>query len=118
MTAVYQSVNESTFERPFFAARGVFFLRQIDAAALLALSGSVTTRLQIWRSTMAKVSLSRRRTKRRHVREKATIDHLVRTVFDRSGTRTVHAPVTLTGLSVEEQVRKVWHPCMVGLAVF
>jgi hypothetical protein len=67
---------------------------------------------------MAKVSLSRRRTKRRHLREKATIDHLVRAVYDRSGNRTVHAPLTLTGLSVEEQVRKVWHPSAVGLAVF
>jgi hypothetical protein len=67
---------------------------------------------------MAKVTSFRRRTKRRHVREKATIDHLVRAVYDRSGTRTVHAPVTMTGLSVEDQVRKVWHPSMVGLAVF
>ena len=67
---------------------------------------------------MAKVSLSRRRTKRRHLREKATIDHLVRAVYDRSGSATIHAPLTVTGLSVEEQVRKVWHPCVVGLAVF
>jgi len=33
---------------------------------------------------MAKVTLSRRRTKRRHRREKATIDHLVRAVFEKT----------------------------------
>ena len=68
---------------------------------------------------MTKATLSRRRTRRRHVREKATIDHLVRAVYvkaDEGGT--VHAPVTHSGLSVEEQVRKVWHPGTWGLALF
>ena len=66
---------------------------------------------------MAKVNLSRRRTKRRHVREKATIDHLVRVVFEKTK-GTVHAPFTPSGLSVEEQIRKEWHPGMGGLALF
>ena len=34
---------------------------------------------------MAKVTLSRRRTKRRHIREEATINHLVRSVFEKCG---------------------------------
>ncbi len=63
---------------------------------------------------MAKVTLSRRRTKRRHIREEATIDHLVRAVFEKTK-GTVHAPF---GLSVEEQIRKEWHPGMGGLALF
>jgi hypothetical protein len=66
---------------------------------------------------MAKVTLFRRRTKRRHVREKATIDHLVRAVFEKT-TGTVHAPYTTSGLSVEEQIRKTWRPGMGGLALF
>ena len=53
------------------------------------------------------------RTQRRHVREKATIDHL---------SRNVHKPkpadekpsgrssTTSTGLSVEDQIRKEWDP--------
>ena len=66
---------------------------------------------------MAKVTLSRRRTKRRHIREEATIDHLVRAVFEKTK-GTVHAPFTVSGLSVEEQVRKEWHPGLGGLALF
>src|ERR1700745_2687505 len=68
---------------------------------------------------MAKATLSRRRTRRRHVREKATIDHLVRAVWTKADERgTTHAPVTSSGLSVEEQVRKQWHPGLGGLALF
>jgi hypothetical protein len=66
---------------------------------------------------MATATLSRRRTKQRHVREKATIDHLVRVVFQKTK-GTVHAPFTPSGLSVEEQIRKEWHPRMGGLALF
>jgi hypothetical protein len=66
---------------------------------------------------MAKVTLSRRRMKRRHIREEATIDHLVRVVFEKTK-GTVHAPFTPSGLSVEEQIRKEWHPSMGGLALF
>jgi hypothetical protein len=51
------------------------------------------------------------------VREKATIDHLVRVVFEKTK-GTVHAPFTPSGLSVEEQIRKEWHPGMGGLALF
>ncbi len=54
---------------------------------------------------------------RRHIREEATIDHLVRAVFEKTK-GTVHAPFTLSGLSVEEQIRKEWHPGMGGLALF
>jgi phage gp16-like protein len=69
---------------------------------------------------MAKATLSRRRTRRRHVREKATIDHLVRAVWAKAHERgtTTHSPLTASGLSVEDQVRKQWHPGLGGLAVF
>jgi hypothetical protein len=42
---------------------------------------------------------------------------LVRAVFEKTK-GTVHAPFTLSGLSVEEQIRKEWHPGMGGLALF
>ena len=54
-----------------------------------------------------------------HRREKATIDHLVRSVYlkvDEKGT--THAPITASGLSVEDQVRKEWHSGLGGLALF
>jgi F5/8 type C domain len=55
----------------------------------------------------------RNRTKRRHVREKATIDHLVQNVYEPKAAdqeHAVHSPTTSTGLPVEDQVRKVWDP--------
>ena len=68
---------------------------------------------------MTKATLSRRRTRRRHVREKATIDHLVRAVYSKADERcTTHSAVTASGLSVEEQVRKEWHSGLGGLALF
>jgi len=68
---------------------------------------------------MTKATLSQRRTKKRHVREKATIDHLVRAVYSKAvETGTTHPPLTASGLSVEEQVRKQWHPGLGGLALF
>jgi hypothetical protein len=66
---------------------------------------------------MAKVTLSRRRIKRRHIREEATIEHMARVLFEKTK-GTVHDPFTLSGLSVEEQIRKEWHPSMGGLALF
>ncbi len=68
---------------------------------------------------MTKVNSSRRRIDRSHVREKATIDHLVRAVYQKIVEPGVtHAPFTLSGLSVEEQIAKKWHPGMGGLALF
>jgi len=68
---------------------------------------------------MTKANSFRRRTRRRHVREKATIDHLVRVMFPKADERgTTHPSTTATGLSVEEQVRKQWHPGLGGLALF
>jgi hypothetical protein len=52
---------------------------------------------------------ARGRTQRRHVREKATIDHLVRDVYEPKApdeTHAEHSPTTSTGLPVEDQVRK------------
>jgi hypothetical protein len=64
---------------------------------------------------------SRRLVKMWHRREKSTIDQVVSagTIGDSKGTggRT-HSALTASGLVVEEQVRKAWHPSAVGLAVF
>jgi hypothetical protein len=69
-------------------------------------------------SEMAK---ARGRTQRRHVREKATIDHLVRDVYEPKALdeeHTVCSPTTATGLPVEDQVRKEWDPRNGGLPTF
>ena len=61
------------------------------------------------------------RTQRRHVREKATIDHLVQDVFEpkaRDEEHTGRTPTTSTGLLVEDQVRKEWDPRKGGLPTF
>ncbi len=72
------------------------------------------------RIAMNKERSTRSRMRRRHVREKATIDHLVREVYDVKGLASgmVHAAMTATGLPVEQQVRKVWAPQICGLAIF
>jgi hypothetical protein len=61
------------------------------------------------------------RTQRRHVREKATIDHLVRDVYEPKApdeTHAEHSPTTSTGLPVEDQVRKEWDTRKGGLPTF
>jgi hypothetical protein len=59
---------------------------------------------------------------RRHVREKAVIDHLAEKVYDPAATgddgHTVHKPTTSTGLPVEKQARKEWNPRKGGLPIF
>jgi hypothetical protein len=57
--------------------------------------------------------------RRRHRREKATIDHLVGRVFDpESPEKRQHPSTTDSGASIEEQVRKEWDPRKGGLPVF
>jgi hypothetical protein len=61
------------------------------------------------------------RTRKRHVREKATIDHLAQNVFKPKPPGEEHAlrsPATATGLPVEEQVRKEWDSRKGGLPTF
>lgn len=49
--------------------------------------------------------------RRRHRREKATIDHLVDRVFEQKPREHYQQPgTTENGASVEEQVRKEWDP--------
>jgi hypothetical protein len=68
---------------------------------------------------MTKATLSRRRIRKRHVREEATIDHLVRLVYAKAEEKGMtHSAVTSSGLSVEDQVRKEWQPGPGGLAIF
>ena len=65
---------------------------------------------------------ARGRTQRRHVREKATIDHLVQDVYEPKAPEkekhTARSPKTSTGLPVEDQVRKEWDPRRGGLPTF
>jgi hypothetical protein len=74
----------------------------------------------IAREESMKQPLSTRRLVRTwHKREKATIDHLVGVLgAAKSASGTVHSPMTDSGLVVEEQVRKAWRPCGVGLPIF
>jgi hypothetical protein len=61
------------------------------------------------------------RARRRHVREKATIDHLIRDVYEPKvpdEKPTEPSPTTSTGLPVEDQVRKEWDPRKGGLPTF
>jgi hypothetical protein len=61
------------------------------------------------------------RTHKRHVREKATIDHLVQDVSKPAAAdekHPEHSPTTSTGLPVEDQVRKEWDPRKGGLPTF
>jgi hypothetical protein len=58
-----------------------------------------------------------------HRREKATIDHLARAVApeakaDAAAAVTVHSAFTPSGLAVEDQLRKIWQPAPIGLAMF
>lgn len=58
------------------------------------------------------------RMKRRHVREKAVIDHLADKVFEPAASideQPNHSPTTSTGQPVEKQVRKEWKG---GLPIF
>jgi hypothetical protein len=54
-----------------------------------------------------------------HRREKAMIDHLVRSIDPvKSPAGTIHPAFTASGLAVEDQVRKAWRPATAGLAMF
>ena len=67
------------------------------------------------------MATARRRTQQRHVREKSTIDHLVKDVFEPKAPdeeRTGRSSTTSTGLPVEDQVRKEWDPRKGGLPTF
>ena len=55
----------------------------------------------------------------RHVAEKATIDHLIQSLGSETEPQgRVLAPVTETGLTIEDQVRKTWNRTVMGLAIF
>ena len=57
--------------------------------------------------------------RRRHRREKMTIDHLVDRVFEpEPGEQRQQPATTEDGASVEEQVRKEWDPRKGGLPIF
>ena len=54
-----------------------------------------------------------------HRREKATIDHLVRSVDKpKPEPQYTHSPFTASGLAVEDQVRKAWSISPAGVPIF
>ncbi len=62
---------------------------------------------------------SRRLIKLLYRREKFVIDRITRSMRDRDEpVASRHSAFTASGHSVEEQVRKAWRPCPVGLATF
>ena len=69
---------------------------------------------------MRELRSSRRLIKLWHRREKATIDRLVKGLAEpsRDANGRLHSAMTASGLVVEEQLRKAWRPCSVGLATF
>jgi len=68
---------------------------------------------------MKQVQLSRHLIRTWHRREKATIDHLVRSVNPvKDPPGTIHSAFTTSGLAVEDQVRKACQPATAGLAMF
>jgi len=69
------------------------------------------------------MSTDRDATRRRHVRDQSVIDHVARELFKpppEPAAQKDHrpSPITDTGLSVEEQVRKEWDPSKGGLPTF
>ena len=57
--------------------------------------------------------------RRRHRREKSTIDHLADKVYaPKPAAKDLKEPTTERGLPIEEQVRKKWDPKKGGLPVF
>ncbi len=68
---------------------------------------------------MRMATTSPTRIHRRYVREKATIDHLVKECYEaKAPERRVHSSTTESGQSVEEKVRKEWNPSKGGLPIF
>jgi len=68
---------------------------------------------------MKQLRSSRQLIKMWHRREKAMMDHLVRTVEPiKNPSGTTHSAFTASGLAVEDQVRKACRPLSVGLAMF
>jgi hypothetical protein len=58
-------------------------------------------------------------TRRRHRREKSTINHLPDKVYTAKPTaKELKEPMTDQGLAIEEQVRKKWDPKKGGLPIF
>ena len=57
--------------------------------------------------------------RRRHNRDKATIDHLVDRVYAPNDEgKDLKGSTTAEGLSIEKQVRKEWDPKKGGLPIF
>jgi hypothetical protein len=57
--------------------------------------------------------------RRRHCRDKSTIDHLVDKVYaPHPAAKDLKEPTTDQGLPIEEQVRKTWDPRKGGLPIF
>jgi hypothetical protein len=61
---------------------------------------------------------ARVRARKGHIAEKATIDHLIRSLsFVPPGSGRVLAATTETGLTIQDQFRKTWNPIVIGLVI-
>ena len=69
---------------------------------------------------MKQLRSSRHLIKMWHRREKATIDHLIRSTADPevAAAPSPHSAFTASGLAIEAQVRKAWQQSPVGLPTF
>ena len=68
---------------------------------------------------MKQLRSSRHLIKMWHRREKATIDHLVRSIsVPKAAEGMIHSAFTDAGHPIEDQVRKSWQPGPLGLATF
>jgi CMP-2-keto-3-deoxyoctulosonic acid synthetase len=71
------------------------------------------------RKLMKQLRSSRRLIKMWHRRDKATVDHVVGATGDaKVAAATTHSAFTASGLAVQDQVRKAWHPYPTGLSIF
>ncbi|HEX3883572.1 MAG TPA: hypothetical protein VHW66_13005 [Stellaceae bacterium] len=61
---------------------------------------------------------ARARARQGHIAEKATIDHLIRSLSsDGHSTGRVLSATTDTGLTIQDQLRKTWSPIVIGLVI-
>jgi hypothetical protein len=61
---------------------------------------------------------ARARARQGHIAERATIDHLIRSLsFEPPGSGRVLPATTETGLPIQDQFRKAWNPIVTGLVI-
>ena len=93
----------------------------LGSPVLVTLPAVATWVTQPMNSGGSELAVTPERTQKRHVREKAIVDHLAENVYNPKPSAEKHASknsTTATGLPVEDQVRKEWDPRKGGLPTF